>query len=85
MGLRPTQSDEKRPLSSNHLPLLGSAALPFVISPAPACRGTEATCPGVPWDRSDLSRYAPACRGACRGEISVLTTSPGNVFRQSAA
>jgi hypothetical protein len=40
MGLRPTQGDEKRLLSE--ATLRGSAALTFVISPAPACRGAEA-------------------------------------------
>jgi hypothetical protein len=40
MGLRPTQGDEKRLLFSNHCP--GSTALPLVIPPAPACRGTGA-------------------------------------------
>jgi hypothetical protein len=37
MGLRPTQGDEKRLLSE--ATLHRSTALPFVISPAPACRG----------------------------------------------
>jgi hypothetical protein len=45
MGLRPTQGDEKRLLSAT---ALHGVALPFVIPPVPAHRGSAAEGSAVP-------------------------------------
>ena len=92
MVLRPTQSDEKRPLSSNHPPWKRHPPLCHLdrsVPRFPASRHLQQPRMRLSVEKGARSLPAPRSStgnlGERSGEISVLTTSPGNVFRESMA
>src|SRR5258708_14848953 len=92
LGFRPTEGDKKRPLASNlppwkrHPPL---CHLDRSVPRFPASRHLQQPRMRLSVEKGARSLPAPPSStgnlGERSGEISVLTTSPGNVFGESVA
>ena len=96
-GPRPNQGDEKRPLSSNHPPWKRHPPLCHLACPGlpwdrsvprfPTSQHSRLPRMRLSVEKGAQSLSTPPSStgnlGERSGEISVLTTSPGNVFRGS--